>query len=65
MHPKLRMRKTMNRNDMHVVLDGDPYNGFVVRGPFESFEKAESWCDRFERDDRPVWVVPVVQPMEM
>jgi len=55
----------MNRNDMHVVLDGDPYNGFVVRGPFETFFKAEEWCDRFDRDDRPLWILPVVNPMEM
>lgn len=47
---------------MHIVIAGDPINGFVYYGPFDSKEDAERYIEQGNVDDDPAWHVMLTAP---
>jgi len=45
---------------MHVVMTGDPANGFAILGPFATRDEALAWAER--ECDGDWWLLPLVAP---
>jgi hypothetical protein len=44
---------------MHVVLIGNPVDGFKVYGPFKTYDHAAVWTDDPTRSHMETWIVPL------
>lgn len=49
---------------MHVIMTGNPVDGFNHFGPFDTHEEAVKFIDQ-QSDEIEVWVVPVLAPALM
>lgn len=47
-----------------VAVIGNLSDGFNVVGPFDSFDDAEEWCDKFATG-QPSWVMPLKSPAKL
>lgn len=48
---------------MHVVLTGNPVDGFGVLGPFATADEATEWADEALDRDVDWWVTPLNAPL--
>ncbi len=44
---------------MHVVLCGNPVEGFSVYGPFKTYDDAAAWTDADNHSDLETWIMPL------
>ena len=44
---------------MHVVIIGNPLDGFKVYGPFNTYDHAAAWTDDETRTHLETWIVPL------
>lgn len=47
---------------MHVIMTGNPVDGFNLFGPFDTQEEANKFIDN-SVDDIELWVMPVMAPV--
>ena len=44
---------------MHVVIIGNPLEGFKVYGPFKTYDDAAAWTDDASRSHLESWIMPL------
>lgn len=44
---------------MHVVIIGNPLEGFKVYGPFKTYDDAAAWTDDATRSHMETWIMPL------
>jgi hypothetical protein len=45
---------------MHVVIIGNPVEGFKVYGPFKTYDDAAAWTDDATRSHLESWIMPLL-----
>ena len=48
------------RMGMHVVIIGNPLEGFTVYGPFKTYDDAAAWTDDATRSHLESWIMPLL-----
>ena len=51
-----------NQTAPHIVIDGNPVDGFNHTGPFESFDAAREWIEATGLVSPEWWIVPLDEP---
>jgi hypothetical protein len=45
---------------MHIVMTGNPVDGFEVLGPFATYDEASEWAERNDRKfENSWWILPL------